>query len=142
LTRSSPGARPTSRYVPSEEIAGCSPLLHHEHWSARLQSLRVLRSQPAAAPRANGRPFLTCASAVVRIEGRRFVAAVLLDAKHPGDSPAPLPGAVRQADGSFAAFPAISAARSKDTWLVVRGTDDAIRREVLRVLSVDRRGEP
>lgn len=67
---------------------------------------------------------------------------MLLDAKHPGDSPAPLPGAVRQADGSFAAFPAISAARSKDTWLVVRGTDDAMGRQVLRVLSVDRRGEP
>ncbi|MEV4419141.1 hypothetical protein AB0L40_04090 [Patulibacter sp. NPDC049589] len=106
--------------------------------SARLGTQRVLRSPPTAAPRANGRPFLTCASVVVRMRGRRFVAAVLLDAKHPGDRPAPLPGAVRESDGTYRAEPALSAVRSRDTWLVVRGVDGAVRRAVLRRLSVHR----
>jgi hypothetical protein len=45
-----------------------------------------------------GRPFLSCASNSYSLEGWQLVASVLLDAGHPGSTPAPLP-AMRPVSG-------------------------------------------
>lgn len=71
-----------------------------------------------------GRPFLSCASTSYSYEGWPLVAAILLDAGHPGSMPASLPAmtALPGHPGVFAAPVAEGQAlarRIKGAWLAV-----------------------
>jgi hypothetical protein len=92
----------------------------------RAVSERVVARLPTRPPDVNGRPFLSCASAVVYLDRRhRYIAAVLLDARAPGRRAAPLTGA---------AADLITARRHGPGWLVVRGEGAQRRKAVLRAL--------
>jgi hypothetical protein len=93
--------------------------------SLRAVSERVVTRLPARAPDVGGRPFLSCASAVVYLGRFRYTAAVLVDARRPARRAAPLaaPGA-----------DLITARRHGPGWLAVRGEGAAHRRAVLRAL--------
>ena len=74
----------------------------------------------------SGRPFLSCANTTFQFGTRRLIAAVLVDARHPGGRPAPIPethrargrpGVVR----SIAPHVELVARRLPRGWLVVEG---------------------
>jgi hypothetical protein len=103
----------------------------------RAVSERVVTATPARPPDINGRAFRTCASAVINFAGRRFTAAVLIDARDPGRQAAPLPGQ-RDHPGTTGVVEAgggITARRAGPAWLVVRGSDPGQRLRLLRALS-------
>ncbi|HME02407.1 MAG TPA: hypothetical protein VKG38_05185 [Solirubrobacteraceae bacterium] len=99
-----------------------------------------------------GRAFLPCVTTSFTLHGTRFAAAVLLDAKEPGQLPAQLPDMQPLAGhpGIFARQRAmtnlfddlannldITARRVKNTWLVVAGgANNAQRTAVLNALTV------
>jgi hypothetical protein len=91
----------------------------------RAISERVVTATPAHEPDVNGRAFRTCASAVIYLGGRRFTAAVLVDARNPSRRAAPLPGQHPHpgAPGVVEAGGRITARRAGPGWLVVRGVD-------------------
>ncbi|HWX96179.1 MAG TPA: hypothetical protein VNZ01_04935 [Solirubrobacteraceae bacterium] len=74
-----------------------------------------------------GRAFLSCVDTEYYLHGWPLETAILLDAQHPGSTPAPIPGmkSVRAAAGLFAApgdwHGEITAARRGNAWLVVAG---------------------
>jgi hypothetical protein len=106
----------------------------------RAISERVVTATPAHAPDVNGRAFRACASAVIYLGGRRFTAAVLVDAHHPSRQAAPLPGQRPhpEATGVVEAGGRITARRAGPGWLVVRGINPAQRLRLLRALNTGR----
>ena len=83
-----------------------------------------------------GRPFLSCASTSYSLKGWPIVASVLLDARDPGTSPAPLPHtrAVARSKDVFDALSSngpIVARRVPGAWLVVSGGEGEAQRQML-----------
>lgn len=92
----------------------------------------VLAGAPRPSPRSPGRPFLTCASTIVREQGRPYVVAILLDAKDPGATPANLQHAQNGAKSKQELRGGLAARRTTGAWIVVRGTDKNARRRIVR----------
>jgi hypothetical protein len=97
-----------------------------------------------------GHAYLSCVALGFRLHGVWLTAAVLLDAKHPGEPPAampdmrPVPGAPGVVDRSSAFLrEGITAQRVGDAWLVVQGQASVSQRlqglRALRVGAIDLR---
>jgi hypothetical protein len=102
----------------------------------RAASERVVTETPAHEPDVNGRAFRACAGAVIYLAGRRFTAAVLVDARNPSHQAAALPGQRPHpgAPGIVEAGGGITARRAGPGWLVVRGINPAQRLRLLHAL--------
>ncbi len=106
----------------------------------------IVATTIVANPGLIGSGFLACADAAYTVGEAHAIAAVVLDAKHPGAGPAPIPSAVplpdhpgvveRAATGllggplvpSFAGAAAITARRIGNAWLVVKSTGTTAQR--------------
>lgn len=133
-TAASSVGRQGVRSVPTRDASRAPCSLTAESPVA-MDDQEVLRDRPAPAPNANGRPFLACASSIVRISGRPYFVAILVDAKKPGQRPANLPGAVGAPERIQDLRGGLSARRDGAAWLVVRGTDRGARRRVLAAVN-------
>jgi hypothetical protein len=86
----------------------------------------VLQVRPV--PHVIGRAYLSCIDTVITLRGWAVDVALLLDARHPGTSPAPLPGATPVAghpgvvNEQSGIFGDITARRVGDAWLVVESS--------------------
>jgi hypothetical protein len=128
--------------APEPPASGACSISAREGSSVVLKSGSVL-STAIGDPGIIGRAFLPCLDASFTLHGTRFAAAVLLDAKQPGQTPAELPDMQPLAGhpGIFARHRAmtnlfndeannldISARRVKNTWLVIAGGANSTQR--------------
>jgi hypothetical protein len=102
----------------------------------RAISARVSISHPPRPPDVNRRPFLSCASSVFYLHGRRLIAARLLDARHPEHSAALLPGMRTPPTRKeiVAAGDLITARRAGPGWIAVYGGTPELRATLLQAL--------
>jgi hypothetical protein len=117
------------------------PQVRHAIRARKLPGLRAVSAQiasgaPVHKPDVNGRAYLTRATTVYDFRGRRYRAAVLVDARDPKRPAAELPGAAPRADGLVDASGHLSARRVGAGWLVVEGASARERVLVLRALRV------
>jgi hypothetical protein len=91
-------------------------------------------------PQLVGDTYLSCANTALLYQGKLIIAAILVDAQHPGERPAPLPDAseISRQPQLFTVpigTETLTARRVADTWLVIE-TSAAVptRVAVLRAL--------
>lgn len=101
----------------------------------RAAAAQIAAGAPAHTPDVNGRAFLTRATTVYYLHGRRYRAAVLVDARDGRRAAADLPGATPRAEGLFDASGHLTARRAGAGWLVVEGSDADERALILHALS-------
>jgi hypothetical protein len=104
----------------------------------RAVSAQIATGAPAHEPDVNGRAYLTRATTLYHLHGRRYRAAVLVDARHPTRRAADLPGATPRTGGLVDASGHLTARRAGAGWLVVEGPTARERALVLRALRVSR----
>ncbi|MGO9789165.1 MAG: hypothetical protein ACLP8S_06470, partial [Solirubrobacteraceae bacterium] len=126
---------------PTRPHAGVCELAQHglpgltAEWGSTITSITTV-------PDSLGELFLSCVTTMYYLHGWPITAAVLLDARHPGAAPGPIPGArAIPGDPSVVDFPgaSLSARRIANAWLVVQGGSGTIQRlGVLQALRIDK----
>jgi hypothetical protein len=111
-------------------LSGLTP-----EWGSTIKSLPIVKNYV-------GELFVSCVSTEYYLHGWPMVAAILLDARHPGAVPGPIPGArpvPGDSDVVDFAGASLSARRVGNAWLVLQGGYGTTQRvRVLRALGINR----